>query len=165
MLCGRIVARKKFARNYILTLNMDLIVLIGIVGSIASVIGVAMALPTLRSRAVHAAYGLFITALSASVVYYHQQAAEAKDFEIQAARLLDKTRFENDDRAIMLATLAFLEKHKEEFPETYVAARDLCVSAGLVGTAKADERLSTMDGSRAVRGLLEGLAGPKIRAY
>lgn len=154
--------KTKLALNHILTPNMDLIVLIGVVGSIASVIGVAMALPTLRSRAIHAAYGLFITALSAGVVYYHQQAAEAKDFEIQAARLLDNTRFENDDRAIMLATLAFLEKHKEKFPETYVAARDLCVSAGLVGTAKADGRLSTMDGSRAVRGLLEGLAGPRI---
>lgn len=144
---------------------MDLVVLIGIIGSIASIIGFLLALPTLKSRVIHASYGLFISALSGGVVYYHQQLTEAKDFEIQAAKLLASTQHEYDDRAIMLATLALLEKHKDSFPDTYGAAKDLCASAGLVGSAKADGHLSTADGSRAVRGLLKGLAGPQANIY
>lgn len=140
---------------------MDFIIVIGLVGSVASIVGIALALPNWKSRALHAAYGLSITVLSAGVAHYYTKLSQAQDFEIQARKLLDKTEFQGDDRAVMLAGLAFLEKHREEFPETYNAARDLCISSGVLGGERSDKYLSTFDGSRAIRGMLEVLAIPK----
>lgn len=144
---------------------MDLIIIIGLIGSVASVIGIILALPTWKSRLIHAAYGLFITVLSAGVAHYYTQLNKSKDFEIQARKLLDQMEHQDDDRAVMLAGLAFLEKHKSDFPETYGATKELCISAGVVGSEKSDKYMSTSDGSRAVKGMLEGLASPKLDYY
>lgn len=144
---------------------MDFIIVIGLVGSIASIVGIALALPNWKSRVLHAIYGLSITALSAGLAHYYTSLSHAQNFEIQARKLLTQTEFQNDDRAVMLAGLAFMEKYKEEFPETFSAAKELCISAGVVGSGKSDKYLSTSDGSRAIRGMLEGLAAPKNYRY
>lgn len=144
---------------------MNIIVAIGLVGSIASIVGIALAVPTWKSRALHIIYGLSITALSGGLAHYYTATSQAYDFEIQARKILNQTEFQHDDRAVMLAGLAFLEKHKSDFPETFTAAKELCVSAGVVGSDKSDKYLSTADGARAIKGMLEGLATPKNLGY
>lgn len=135
---------------------MDLILLVGFIGSIASIISWYIALPSARSRLVHVVYGLAITIASSATVYYYQQASDARNFEIQAERILNNT-WERDDRAVMLAVLSLLEKHRSSFPDTYSAARELCVKAGLFGENGADPNLGPKDGANTMRGLLLGL--------
>ncbi len=135
---------------------MDIILLVGFIGSIVSIISWFIALPNTRSRLVHIAYGLAITIVSASTVYYYQQTSDAKSFEIQAERILNNTS-EGDDRAVMLAALSLLEKHRATFPDTYIAARELCLKAGLLGEQGIAPALYPIDGARTMRGLLLGL--------
>lgn len=135
---------------------MDIIILVGFIGSIASIFSWFIALPNTRSRLVHVAYGLTITVVSAATVYYYQQTSDAKNFEVQAERILNNT-WEGDDRAVMLAALSLLEKNKASFPDTYTAARELCLKAGLLGDQGIAPALYPRDGANTMRGLLLGL--------
>lgn len=135
---------------------MDIIVVLGVVGSIASVIGVYLAAPNPRSRIIHAIYGFLFVVLSGYLVHYYQRDAEVARLEGGIERLFENTKYGQDERGFMLASLALLEKHKERFPETYSAARQLCVEAGLTGEPKG--RLSVYDGSHAMHTLLKALA-------
>lgn len=140
---------------------MDLIVVLGIVGSIASIIGVYLAAPNPSSRIIHAIYGFLFVVLSGYLVHYYQRDAEVARLELGIERLFESTQYGKDERGFMLASLALLEKHKERFPETYSAARQLCVESGLTGEPKG--QLSVYDGSHAMYTLLKALAPENAR--
>jgi hypothetical protein len=135
---------------------MDIIIVLGIVGSIASVIGVYLAAPNPRSRFIHAIYGFLFVVLSGYLVHYYQRDAEVASLEIGIERLFDSTKYSQNDRGFMLASLALLEKHKERFPETYSAAKQLCLESGVTGEPKG--KLSVYDGAHAMHTLLKALA-------
>lgn len=135
---------------------MDIIVILGIVGSIASIGGVYLAAPNPRSRLIHAIYGFLFVVLAGYLVYYYQRDAEVAKLEIGIERLFQSTQYGQDERGFMLASLALLEKHKDRFPETYMAAKQLCVESGVTGDPKG--HLSVYDGSHAMSTLLKALA-------
>ena len=142
---------------------MDIIVVLGVVASIASIIGVYLAAPNPKSRIVHAIYGALFVVLSGYLVHYYQRDAEVAKLENGIERLFQSTQYGQDERGFMLASLALLEKHKERFPDTYAAAKQLCVESGVTGEPKA--HLSVYDGSHAMHTLLKALAplkGPSI---
>lgn len=150
-----------------------MIIALGIAGSIASVIGLLIAAPTCKSRIVHLAYAVFITALAGGMVSYQQQALEAEHkikemqkIEREAAKLLSGFDFTTSGSmsGFMLASLSFLEKHKAELPDTYARAAALCENSGCLKTNNREysssmEHFQNMqDGASAMRRLIQGIA-------
>lgn len=142
---------------------MDIIIVLGVVGSIASLIGVYLAAPNPRSRAIHAIYGFLFVVLSGYLVYYYQRDAEVASLEAGIERLFDSTQYGQNERGFMLASLALLEKHKERFPETYSAARQLCLESGVTGEPQG--KLSVYEGAHAMNTLLRALAPNNARRF
>jgi hypothetical protein len=153
--------------------TVDIVVVLGIVGSVASVIGLLIAAPTVRSRAVHIAYGIFISALGVGLVTYQHRVSEAerriaemRSIEREARTLLSGFDFTTSGSmsGFMLAALSFLEKHKERLPDTYARAVTLCENAGCLktmntGYSSSMEHFRDMqDGSSALKYLIQGLA-------
>jgi hypothetical protein len=150
-----------------------MLVALGIAGSIASVIGLLIAAPTRRSRIVHLAYAIFITALAGGMVSYQQQAIEAErriaemqKIEREAAKLLSGYDFTTSGSmsGFMLASLSFLEKYKTELPDTYARAASLCENAGCLKTSNGEYSSSMehfrnlQDASSAMHYLIQGIA-------
>lgn len=152
----------------------DFVVIIGVVGSIASIIALLIAAPGLKSKLVHLGYAIFITVLVAGVVEYQHRATTAQ-------RKLDELRrTEREARAILstadrstsgsmagltLAGLSFLEKHKDRFPDTYLRAVKLCENSGCLNTGhvgrdanRMSHFLSMQEASGAMEFLLRGIA-------
>ncbi|MFN2188436.1 MAG: hypothetical protein ACK2T3_06715 [Candidatus Promineifilaceae bacterium] len=169
----------------------DPYIIIGLVGSLASVAGLAISAPTAKSRFVHAIYGFVISVVAGGAVLYGQsmerqleearRAAEASKSEIarlssiqaHAESILDSMRYTTthvgENRGFILATFTFLETHKDRFPEAYEVAKRLVMdglriteSAGSVGTdGFYDERKRMEDGATTMRQLLKGIASPR----
>jgi len=153
--------------------TLDLLIVIGAVGSVASIIGVLIAAPTHKSRLIHIAYGIFISVLATGVVTYQHKVtnaerriAELKMIEREAATLLSGFDFTTSGSmaGFMLAAMSFLEKHKERLPDTYARAVTLCNNVGCLKTAN-DEYNTSMehfrnmqDGSLALKYLVKGIA-------
>jgi hypothetical protein len=142
----------------------DPYIIIGLVGSLASIAGLAISAPTAKSRVIHAIYGFFISIVAGSAVLYGQsmeQELAAAKREIEAsqseiARISSiQTHAESiiasagytytsdvgKNRGFILAAFTFLETHKERFPEAYEIAKRLVMdgiriteSAGNTGT-------------------------------
>lgn len=156
---------------------MDVIVSLGVVGSVASIIGLLIAAPGLKSKIIHVAYAIAITLLSAWIVHYQSELslADKRLGEIRSVEMQAKALLETFDRSTagsaqgsMLAALAFLEKHKEALPDTYSRATKLCENSGCLETAyKGQESsyshyLSVTDAAKAIEALLLGLSRAKL---
>lgn len=135
---------------------MDIIIVLGVLGSVASLIGVYLAAPNPRSRIIHGIYGFLFVVLSGYLVYYYQRDSEVASLEVGISRLFENTQYGQNERGFMLASLALLEKHKQRFPETYAAAKQLCIEAGLTGEPKG--RMDVYEGAHAMNTLLRALA-------
>lgn len=153
--------------------TLDIIAVLGVVGSVASVIGILIAAPTPKSRVIHIAYGLFITLLASGFVSYQhrvsdaeRQLAEIKRVEHAAAALLSGFDFSTSGSmsGFMLAALSLLEKHRDSMPDTYTRAVALCERSGCLETNNGEYRASMEhfrnmhDASAALRYLVQGIA-------
>jgi len=143
---------------------MDPIILIGILGSIASIVSLFLAKPDLKSRVLHAAYSLLVVIIACSAVIYNsaaldklqQAASENRRLEErlrivesrgrEAKKLLDSrgygsTTDAGKNRGFILSGLAFLERNRDLFPEMYNLAKKMASDgvritefAGSIGT-------------------------------
>jgi ArsR family metal-binding transcriptional regulator len=153
---------------------VDFVVVIGVVGSLASVVGLLIAAPGLKSKVIHLAYGLLITILaSGAVSYQHQmidarrELAELRRIEKEAKSILqvasDRTT-SGSMAGFMLASLSFLEKHRTRFPDTYARAVLLCERSGCLASGHGDGQnsmthfYSMREASTALEYLMKGLA-------
>ena len=156
-------------------MTLDLVTVLGIVGSVASVVGILLPAQGLRAKVVHVVYGLSVTALAVGVTYYQSEVSELRKIEIQARKLADSQKLPTlgdgsdppgvSDRGFILSGLAFFEKYREKFPDTYKRAKEFCEASGvlipmptsyLAEEQTQSKRLS--DGAKAVRAMLEGVA-------
>jgi hypothetical protein len=144
----------------------SLIVVIGIVGSVASVIGLLISAPGVKSKVQHLAYAIFITILAIVAFNYQQQLEDIRSAERQAEAIIGTAdRSTSGSMAgFMLASLSFLEKNKQHFPDTYARAEKLCENAkclgsGTTSTSEDYEHFSIMqDASSAMLYLMRGIA-------
>ncbi len=151
-------------------MQMQIILGIGLVGSIASIIALLIAAPGWKSKSVHVCYGLLITVLSVGFFSYQNQLSEVRKVEVHARKLIESSDLTTDGsrRGFMLASLAFLEKYKERFPETFSRAKALCDNVGVTESKQQDgvERLHQTwrleDGSTAMKYLITGLASGQL---
>lgn len=150
-----------------------MIVTLGVIGSIASIVGVFIAAPTTKSRFVHVIYALSITLLAAGMVSYQQQASDAEQriaemqkIEREAAMLLSDYDFTTigSMSGFVLSALSFLEKHKEQLPDTYSRAVLLCENSKCLKTRNGDydEHMNhfrdMQDISATIKYLIQGIA-------
>ena len=146
---------------------MDIGYVVGVAGSIASLITLFVSAPSWKSRVVHAIYVLLVTVLSGAYVAHESQLAKYAALETQAQRLIATADFSNDGstRGFILASLSFLEKHRQEFPDTYESAKKLAIGSGVLESKQNDgmERLyqgwRLQDIGNAMKALLTGLSG------
>lgn len=101
---------------------------------------------------------------------------QLKSVQAQALAIIGDASFTyntdvGENRGFILASFTFFETHKSTFPETYLIAKELVIN-GLNVTASAgdagspdyyDERKRMQDGSAAMRQMLRGIAGEKVR--
>ncbi|MEO2279513.1 hypothetical protein [Pseudoalteromonas pernae] len=170
---------------------MNTYVLIGIIGSISSVVSLLIAAPTVQSRVMHGIYGFLLTVIVGSAFLHNQtvllelESAKNSSGELQkqidrlnslksGAENLAESYFATSDigrnRGFILSSFAFLEKNKDTFPESYAIAKQLIIdglkitnSAGKYGSdGYEDEKKRMDDGAEAMRALLRGISvGPK----
>jgi len=127
---------------------MDAYILIGLLGSLASIMSLAIAAPNAKSRIFHAIYGFVLTVVLGSAFTINQkwenelQAATAREAALQAEiksiksiqreahNIIDSTGYltttaVGENRGFILAAFSFLEKHRDRFPESYEIAKQL----------------------------------------
>lgn len=149
-----------------------LMIVLGIIGSVASVIGLLISAPGIKSKIIHIVYGLAITAIASSAVIYHgrmdaarREVEEVHQIERQAQDILNSSDLSTEGSmdGFMLAGLSFLEKNKGRFPDTYLRATKVCESSGLYAVpssslAYMDHFSNLQQGSSAMKFLLIGIA-------
>ena len=82
---------------------------IGAVSGIAGIAGLFISLPNRRSRIVHFVYCAAIAAISSTAIYYFSLYQATQEFDKQIWGLLS-SEAANNDRGLMLASLALLER-------------------------------------------------------
>lgn len=120
----------------------------GIFGSFASILSLFISSNTKWAKWIHAAYSAFIVALVLSFVSYQgrvreqlSELADIKRIERQATSLSNPRDMTTTGNMVgySLAVLAFLEKHRERYPDSYARAVQLCEQANCLGK---DEKMS-----------------------
>lgn len=147
-------------------MQTNLVLVTGIVGSVASVVGLLISAPGRKSKFVHVGYALFITILATLMFGYRQEVEEMHRTERQADAILQASdRSTSGSMAgFMLASLSFLEKNKLHFPDTYARAVKLCETSGCAGTSDTGSRdemehfRRMQDASGAMFYLMKGIA-------
>jgi len=105
---------------------VDLWVVLGAVGSIASLVGLLLPVQSRSQRLLHVVYGLAIALFASTAVWYWQANQRIHKVERSAQRLLSDFQYNATDLGFIQAALAFLEKNKDLYPDSYSRAVDIC---------------------------------------
>lgn len=142
--------------------------LFGIFGSFASILSLFISDKSKWSKLIHAAYSAFIVALVLGFSYYQEdvkkqlsELAEIKKIERQAESLSNPRDLSTHGNMVgySLAVLAFLEKHKDKYPETYVRAKEFCDNSNCTGKYEDIGHFSDMQNvSSSMRELIRGIS-------
>lgn len=140
----------------------------GAVGTLASILSLFISNNTKWAKWIHAGYILLIVAIVLWVVDYQQSVKESlselneiKRVERQATALSDP--WDTSTRGLRLgysmSILAFLEKNKELYPETYERAKTMCDNLGCYSEDQSMTQFSKMgDAATAMRELVRGIS-------
>jgi hypothetical protein len=134
---------------------MDFWIVLGAIGSVASVVALLLPLQGRHQRIVHVAYGLAIAAFSVVAVWYWQQNNRIRSVERAATSLVSHATMDYTNQGFIQASLAFLEKNKDLYPDTYARAQKLCQESNCLTLSKASDEVEL---SFALRGLLRGIS-------
>lgn len=133
--------------------------------AVASVIGAFLPVENKKSRLIHALYGLIIALLALAVLRYEYRINKINKVELAARTLADKRDPDFTDLGFIQATLTFLEKYKDLYPDTYERALRLCEENECFKSENKKEDLgelehawSLIDVSFAMQGILRGIS-------
>lgn len=143
---------------------MDPIVLLTIIGSVASLVSLLISKPNKKSKLIHFTYAIILTILAGGGILFiknqeinsiHEQKLlnaqvdslsvslfSYEDFSKNANRIFNNYVYTNNvgvNRGFILTAFAFLEKNKDRFPETYQIAKELIIN-GIEITQSAPDR-------------------------
>lgn len=136
---------------------------IGIVGSVASIIALALPAATKSQRVIHAVYVLLIVGISSAAVSYKSELNRIHSAERAAKALIKDRRMNFTDEGFNMAALSFLEKYKDLYPDSYLRASELCKNNGCLlnqhaeGTNSLNHAYSQINVSSALEGMLKGI--------
>ncbi|WP_417448082.1 hypothetical protein [Idiomarina abyssalis] len=136
---------------------------IGIVGSVASIIALALPASSKSQRIIHALYVLLIVGISSAAVSYKSELDRINSAERAAKALIEDRRMNFTDEGFNMAALSFLEKYKDLYPDSYQRASKLCENNGCLNNQHAEEAnslnhaYSQINVSSALEGMLKGI--------
>jgi hypothetical protein len=145
------------------------VIILTIIGSVASIVALFIAAPGKRSKIVHVIYALALTAVAGSAVAYRneldasrRQVEEINRIEREAEAILKSSDRSTQGSMIgfILAILSFLEKYKIRFPDTYERATKVAESSGIYAADRNDMPHfdNLQEGASAMYFLLGGIA-------
>lgn len=105
---------------------MDIFSLIGVLGSIASIIALFLPAQGKKQRVIYAIYVFIVVVLVTSSQFYQSKLRRIESAERAAIALLERKEFEFTQEGFIQAALAFMEKNRDIFPDSYVRAQELC---------------------------------------
>lgn len=136
---------------------------IGIVGSVASIIALALPASSKSQRIIHAVYVLLIVAISSAAITYKTELNRINSAEKSAKALITDRRMNFTDEGFNMAALSFLEKYKDLYPDSYQRASKLCENNGCLKNQHAEggnslnHAYSQINVSSALEGMLKGI--------
>jgi len=143
---------------------MEVIISIGVVGSVASIIGLFLPANRWQIRAMHVIYGLVIAILASLVISYQYKFNREHGIERAGYRLLQKEGMMSHEGFIN-ACLAFLEKYRNDFPDAYIRAQKICdLNESFISPHRKvsgesfDHASSITDVAYELSGLIEGIS-------
>lgn len=134
---------------------MNFFLLLGAVGSVASIIALALPLQNRYQRIVHILYGVVVAVISAVAVWYWSQNNRVHSVERAATILIKQREMGYTHEGFIQASLAFLEKNKDLYPEAYARAQRLCEVNNCLSLTNSKETVSL---AFALEGLLKGIS-------
>jgi hypothetical protein len=133
---------------------MSLIISLGVVGSIASILGLLLPAQGWRLRLLHGAYGLVIAILAGLFVTSQTRLARVQNVERAAAELVED-HLSYTSAGFIQAGLSFLEVNRDLLPDTYERAQELCRKRDCWGV---DDTVGDVSVGFTMKGLLQGIA-------
>ncbi|MFA6282733.1 MAG: hypothetical protein WC633_01235 [Desulfurivibrionaceae bacterium] len=136
---------------------------IGIVGSVASIIALALPASSKSQRIIHAIYVLLIVGISSAAVSYKTELTRINSAERAAKALVTDRRMNFSDEGFNMAALSFLEKYQDLYPDSYKRASELCENNGCLtnqyaeGANSLNHAYSQINVSSALEGMLKGI--------
>lgn len=144
---------------------MDFVTVLGIVGSVASLVGLVLPAQSKRQRTIHVIYGLSIVVIASFAVHYQQKLSRVNAVEVTATRLITDRRMNFTDEGFVQASLAFLEKNKDLYPDSYRRAQEICKQHQCQvsqyandGKDSLNHAFGLINAASAMEGLLRGIA-------
>jgi hypothetical protein len=128
----------------------------GILGSIASVVGLLLPASGVKQRFIHCVYGLAIIVLAYTTVSYQETIDRVASIERTATKMVMDHNGSYTNLGFVHASLAFLEKNRDLYPDTYARALKMCAQYKCDSPEGDSVELVTL--SFTMRGLLKGLA-------
>lgn len=138
-------------------MQMNFITVLGIVSSIATIVGLFLPSVSKRERLLHGGYGLAIAVLSCVSVYYWQQQQRALDVQRAADTLVSGRGSVYSELGFIQASLAFLEKNRDMYPDTYARAQQMCERDRCLPSDELKTTYMQNDLSSAFAGILSGI--------
>jgi len=136
-----------------------------IVGAIASLVALFLPAKGWRQKLVHVIYGVAITISTETTIGYYQKYSQMNQIEYSANELIKTRRFLFSDQGFIHAALAFLEKNKDLYPDSYSRAKEMCERCGCLAGYHGPEGLILLGrkadidaAASALEGLLRGIA-------
>lgn len=134
---------------------MDFWILLGAVGSVASIIALLLPLQSRFQKLVHVAYGIAIAGFSIVAMWYWLQNARIHNVERAATTLLAGVSMDYTSLGFTQAALAFLEKNKDLYPDAYARAQKMCEHSNCLALSKSTDEVNL---SSALQGLIRGIS-------
>ena len=128
----------------------------GILGSVASLIGLLIPANGWKQKSMHVIYGLVILILAYATVTYKVKANRISSIELVATKMIESRNMNYTDIGFIQASLAFLEKNKDLYPDTYQRAITMCSQYKCDSPDGDPIKMVTL--SSAMAGILTGLA-------
>lgn len=128
----------------------------GILGSVASIIGLLLPANGWKQRFVHLVYGLAIIVLAFFAVSYQQKLSRVSSIERAAIEMVRDRDMKYTHSGFIHATLSFLEKNSDLYPDTYIRAVKMCAQYSC-DSPKADS-IELVNLAFTYSGMLTGLA-------
>lgn len=160
----------------------NLVVIIGLVSGVATIISLLIDKANLGGKYIHAIYVFAVTILASTLTISVASSkaenealvAEIKkisSIEYEATEILNNAKRATDgqQRGFILASLALLERHKSEVPDSYDIAKQFSVASGILqnkqesGTDRLYQGWRLTEASEAMESLLLGLSAGKYK--
>lgn len=125
-------------------------------GAIASIVGVLIPAQTWRQRMIHVVYGAAVITLAYFTFSYQNRIDRITSIERSASRMIHDRQMNYTNLGFIHATLAFLEKNSDLYPDTYARAVTMCEQYRC--DSPEGDSLEAIGLASALSGVLKGIA-------